>query len=93
MRPHARRWPLARARTPRGQHGLAGAAIVLGHGGAFLGVQLVGRALDSTHRKALSWASPSLRRQRWIHWSLQLYWSQPVLCLAPNSVIQKSNEY
>lgn len=53
MRPHARRWPPARARTPRGQHGLAGAAIVLGHGGAFLGVQLGGRALDSTRRKSL----------------------------------------
>lgn len=54
MGPHARRRPPARAKAPRGQHGLAGAAIVSGHGGAFLGVQLGGRALVSTRRKSLA---------------------------------------
>lgn len=64
MGPHARRQPPARARAPRGQHGLAGAAIVSGHGGAFLGVQLGGRALVSTRQKSLELGlSPSLRRQ------------------------------
>jgi hypothetical protein len=53
MGPHARRRPPARARAPRGQHGLAGAAIVSGHGGAFMGVQLGGRALVSTRQKSL----------------------------------------
>lgn len=54
MGPHARLWPQARAKAPRGQHGLAGAAIVSGHGGAFLGVQLGGRALVSTRQKSLA---------------------------------------
>lgn len=92
MRPHARRWPPARARTPRGQHGLAGAAIVLGHGGAFLGVQLGGRALDNTRRQSLGLGLPFSKNTGLIQGPLQLGWSKLVLLQASNDVIQRSNE-
>lgn len=63
MRPHARRWPPARARTPRGQHGLAGAAIVLGHGVLSWGSSLEAGHWTARGGKALGWASPSRRIQ------------------------------
>lgn len=79
----------ARARAPRGQHGLAGAAIVLGQESAFLGVQLGGRALDSTQWKSLGLGLPFTKKT-----ALFSFAGLNQSCGWPQTVsLKKSNEY